>query len=297
LLTLFLIHLKMKKVDKMDNNEILDNPELITTGQAASICSVTRNTIFKWIQSGHLVARRTAGGHNRIDRRDLEKLMAVSGNALKNTNQNPEKPRFQYCWEYNGNGETQEACLNCAVYELRALRCYEVAKLAPDAHHPKIYCNHNCNDCNYFQEMHGKKANVLVVTNDKALSNDLLAHADEARFNLEITDCEYNCSAVIDHFKPDFVIIDSILGLHVTQQMSSHIMKDPRIPYVRVIIAGGNVDFPHECDREVFARMTRPFDILRITECISLSGDQSEHKTASGTGISEMMEIGENAGV
>jgi excisionase family DNA binding protein len=261
----------------MDNKEIMDNPELITTGQAANLCSVTRNTVFKWIQSGHLVARRTAGGHHRIDRRDLEQLIAISGQPPANNSQADEaSPHYQYCWEYNGNGTTQEACLNCAVYRMRALRCYEVAKLAPDAHHAKTYCNQHCDDCSYYQEMHGKKANVLVVTNDQALSNELIAHAEEARFNLEITDCEYNCSAIIDHFKPDFVIIDSNLGLEVNRRMSGHIMKDPRIPYVRVILAGGNGDSPHECDREIFARMTRPFSISNITECICLNSNHSE---------------------
>jgi|GEM_PF-431642 len=282
-------------MDKMDNKENLDNPEFITTGQAASLCSVTRNTVFKWIQSGHLAARRTAGGHHRIDRRDLEKLILGAGKAPTHNSRKQENSEYRYCWEYNGNGNVQDACLNCAVYELRALRCYEVAKLGPDVHHPKVYCNKNCNECNYFQEMHGKRTNVLVVTDDKALSNDLLAQADEARFNLEITDCEYNCSAVIDQFKPDFVIIDSNLGLKVAQQMSSHIMRDPRIPYVRVIIAGRTNDFPHECDREVFARMTRPFDILSITECINLIEDQSKIKSAPVPGMSDTMKMGDGA--
>jgi DNA-binding NtrC family response regulator len=124
--------------------------------------------------------------------------------------------------------------------------------------------------------MHGKRANVLVVTDDPSLSNELMAQAEEARFNLEITDCEYNCSAVIDHFKPEFVVIDSKLGIQVSQQMSTHIMKDPRIPYVRVIIAGGNEEFPEECDRKVFARMTRPFDISNISDCINVTGNRPE---------------------
>lgn len=256
----------------------MDNTELITTGQAASLCSVTRNTVFKWIQSGHLAARRTAGGHHRIDRRDLERFIAVSGKILAQERKEAEKPHYTYCWEYNGNGRTQEACLKCAVYQLRALRCYEVAKLAPDAHHPKIYCSQHCDDCSYYKEMHGRRANILVVTNDQALSDELLAHAEEAGFNLELTDCEYNCAAVIEHFKPDFVIIDCNLGLEVSRLMSGHIMNDPRIPYVRVILAGTNVNYPHECDREIFARITRPFNIPSISECISLSRDHSNKR-------------------
>jgi len=257
----------------MDNKETMDNLSVLTTGQAAELCSVTRNTIFKWIQSGYLTARRTAGGHCRIDREDLEQLMALPRRPPVDTDQIAARPRYQYCWEYNGNGKTQEACQNCAVYQLRALRCYEVAKLAPEAHHAKLYCTQRCEDCDYFKEMHGKTANVLIVTKDRILTDDLMAHADEAKFNLEITDCEYNCSAVVNHFKPDFVIIDCSIGRQVSQQMSNHIMKDPRIPFVRVVLAGSKDDFPRECEREVFARMTRPFNISEISECINLTAD------------------------
>jgi excisionase family DNA binding protein len=264
----------MAKTNKMDNKELMDNHEFLTTGQAASLCSVTRNTIFKWIQSGYLTARRTAGGHHRINKRDLDQLINTPAQISPDTNGAATQTRYQYCWEYNGNGKAQDACLNCAVYTLRALRCYEVAKLAPEVNHARIFCDQDCGDCNYYREMHGKTANVLVVTNDPEITKDLLANADTARFNVEITDCEYNCSAMVDHFKPDFVIIDCSLGSQVSRQMSNHIMKDPRIPYVRVILSGDKGDFPHECDREIFAHMASPLSISNITECISMAGNE-----------------------
>jgi excisionase family DNA binding protein len=252
------------------------NQELLTTGQAAALCSVTRNAVFKWIQSGYLAAFRTAGGHHRIDRRELERIMNTpSPFPPKTASHTPKVSRRQYCWEYNGNGKVQNACLNCAVYTLRALRCYEVAKLAPEAHHPKLYCRERCEDCDYFQEMHGKTSNVLVVTNDASLASNLISEADGAGFNLEITDCEYSCSAIIDHFKPDFVIVDCILGRQVSRQISHHIQKDPRIPYVRVIFAGSREDFTRKCNREVFAQISRPFDVKDIEDCINMVGESA----------------------
>ncbi len=247
--------------------------EFLTTGQAAALCSVTRNAVFKWIQAGYLSAYRTAGGHHRIHRRELEQLINASGlSPLRTTARPSERGSHEYCWEYNGHGKVQKACLNCAVYALRALRCYEVAKLAPGAHHAKMFCHGRCEDCEYFKEMHGKTANVLVVTNDRALASNLLAEADGAGFNLEITDCEYACSAIVNHFKPDFVIVDCILGRQVSRQISHHIMEDPRIPYVRVVFAGSKEDFTRKCDREVFARIARPFDIGDIEKCINIAG-------------------------
>ncbi len=50
------------------------NSRMLTTGQAAKICSVTPDTVLKWIHSGALPARRTAGGHHRIDEQDLSRF-------------------------------------------------------------------------------------------------------------------------------------------------------------------------------------------------------------------------------
>ena len=258
-------------MDKMNNHTETDqHQEFLTTGQAAELCSVTRNAVFKWIQSGYLTAYRTAGGHHRIDKRELERFMNASRPLPSKNTRAQKRSRRQYCWEYNGNGKVRDACLNCAVYSLRAMRCYEVAKLAPEAPHSKLFCNERCEDCDYFKEMHGKTLNVLVVTNDRALAGSLLAEADGAGFNMEITDCEYSCSAIVDHFKPDFVIVDSLLGRQLSRQISQHIRKDPRIPYVRVVFADNKENFSRKCDREVFARILRPFNIKDIEECISM---------------------------
>jgi excisionase family DNA binding protein len=86
--------------------------EFLTTGQAAALCSVTRNAVFKWIQSGYLTAYRTAGGHHRIDKRELERLINASDSlALKSRPALRQGSRLQYCWEYNGKGKAEEACL------------------------------------------------------------------------------------------------------------------------------------------------------------------------------------------
>jgi excisionase family DNA binding protein len=265
------------KMDKMNKpSQAETQQEFLTTGQAAALCSVTRNAVFKWIQSGHISAYRTAGGHHRINRRELERFMNASGTQPAKT---PEpvrqRKRRQYCWEYNGHGKVREACLDCAVYSLRAMRCYEVAKLALDVPHPKLFCNERCEDCDYYREMHGKIPNVLLVTNDQMLASDLLANAGGAGFNLEVADCEYSCSAVVNHFKPDFVIIDCLLGRKISRQISHHLKEDPRIPYVKVVFAANREDFMRKCDREVFAQIARPFDIRDIQACISLVADKN----------------------
>ena len=49
---------------------------VLTTGQAAKLCAVSTDTVLKWIRKGRLKAFRTAGGHCRINRPDLQEWMA-----------------------------------------------------------------------------------------------------------------------------------------------------------------------------------------------------------------------------
>jgi excisionase family DNA binding protein len=269
----------------------------LTTGQAASICSVTPDTVLKWIRSGHLPARRTPGGHHRIDREDLDRFLEPSELRPAKADSAPIcfaeqagversalEPHLRYCWDYNGNGGVREECLACAVYLMRAHRCYEVAKLAPEAVLARIYCEGSCEACDYFKAVHAQRTNVLVITKDPVLTQELQANAGSADFNLEITDCEYNCSAVVNDFKPDFAIVDCLLGRDVSRDISNHLMQDPRIPYVRVVLAGSADSIPNECDEEVFALIGRPFEIREISECINGFEDGSQKHQAASLG-------------
>lgn len=49
--------------------------EIISVTEAATLCKVTRATIWRWIKSGLLNAGVTAGGHYRITREDLHTLI------------------------------------------------------------------------------------------------------------------------------------------------------------------------------------------------------------------------------
>lgn len=242
----------------------------LTTGQAADLCSVTPDTVLKWIRSGRLPARRTAGGHHRIDQKDLERLMLPIPRV-----QNREgvltpyaRRHFRYCWEYNNEGEIAGGCRRCPTYLMRAQRCYEVASMVPAGEHQRAFCQGTCAECDYFREVHGQTTNVLIVTDDSELRDSLMTEAARASFNLQITDCEYNCSALVNQFKPDFAFVDCALGPDASRDISFHLAEDPRIPFVRVVLAGAEHEVPSECDKEVFARIERPFSMEDISEFI-----------------------------
>lgn len=69
--------------------KISANDELMTTREAGEVLGVAVRTVQLWVESGVLPAWRTAGGHRRIARSAVEKLMAerslvISQPARKN---------------------------------------------------------------------------------------------------------------------------------------------------------------------------------------------------------------------
>jgi excisionase family DNA binding protein len=263
----------------------------ISTGQAAHLCSVTPGTVLKWIHSGWLRARRTPGGHHRIDVHDLKLLVGAHEMPTGDTYLTPTNPQsgstqrtssrsgqVRYCWEYQNREELPEGCRECAVFQMRAFRCYEVAKIAPDVKHNKIYCHGSCADCDYYIHVHKQVTNVMVVTRDPDLTASLESDKPSAPYNLEITDCEYSCSALVDRFRADYIVVDSSLGSEKANDICNHLLEDPRLPFVRVVMAVDRGEFPESCDKKVFARIGKPFHISDIAKC--LDGPQSERGMA-----------------
>jgi CheY-like chemotaxis protein len=156
----------------------------------------------------------------------------------------------------------------CPVYQMRARRCYEVARLAPEAGPPMKFCKVSCEDCEYYHIVHGQGINVLVITDSLELTHALNESGKKTSYNLAFADCEYACSAMVSRFRPDFAIIDCSLGSRTSRDITNHLGQDPRVPFVKVVLAGSKDEYPQECDKEVFARIERPFGIKEIKECI-----------------------------
>jgi excisionase family DNA binding protein len=263
-------------------------PVLLSTGQAARLCSVTPDTVLKWVKSGRLPARRTAGGHFRIARPDLEQLAGIAVAVPAPAPPGAELPRtrhFQYCWEYNSrDGRPLPGCAECLVYRARAQRCYELAALG-GAGHQRVFCRSRCEECDYYRRVHAQRTNVLVVSDNQVLTALLQREAGAAPFNLETTECEYACSALVDTFRPDFAVIDCSLGPQRTQDICAHLLADPRLPFVRIVLAARRGEFPTECDRAIFARIARPFGVSDIAAC--LDGVRQEPEAKGGTTAGE----------
>ena len=130
-------------------------------------------------------------------------------------------------------------------------------------------CEAECEQCDYYRLMRGRAPNVLVVSDRADLNEDLRRQALSATFNLETADCEYSVSALVESFRPDFVVIDCALGSERAGDIATHLANDPRLQLVRIVLAAKPGEFPEGCDQNVFARMDRPFGLNEISHCIN----------------------------
>ncbi|HOK80686.1 MAG TPA: response regulator [bacterium] len=59
------------------------NDKFYTTGQIARILNCSRVTVFHWIHSGKISAIKTVGGHYRIPKDKIEKILKSASTAIK----------------------------------------------------------------------------------------------------------------------------------------------------------------------------------------------------------------------
>jgi excisionase family DNA binding protein len=65
--------------------------EVLTVFQASKHCNVSSKTIINWIESGHIDAYKTVGGHRRIKQADLVEFMKKQGIPIPQAEQKSER--------------------------------------------------------------------------------------------------------------------------------------------------------------------------------------------------------------
>ena len=68
--------------------------EVLTVFQASKHCNVSPKTIINWIESGHIDAYKTVGGHRRIKRADLMEFMKKQGIPIPETELKAERRKI-----------------------------------------------------------------------------------------------------------------------------------------------------------------------------------------------------------
>jgi len=162
-----------------------------------------------------------------------------------------------------------EGCRGCIVYRSGTRRCYELNGLPAGAGYVGLFCKKSCEECEYYTRVVGQRPNVLIVSNRGDFAGQLQDGAGPFPFNLKVTDSEYRCSMCVEDYRPDYIVIDCSLGVERSLEFARFLNEDPRLPFVRIILAGKRTDLPDECDRLVFAVVDSDFDASILTELIA----------------------------
>lgn len=213
--------------------------KLLSTGEVAKLCGVTRDAVLKWIKKGKLPAQKTPGGHFRVPR-DACQGMVLEGPrpkpfatpAGKASQNGPLR-----CWEYFGeDGSPKEVCQSCLVYLARAQNCFRLAELGEESGHRLHFCRNDCRTCAYYRACQGLATEVLIITDDESLIQRLEARTDPKLVSLRFARSGYESSAVVSTFSPALVVMDTDLPEVRTGLLVDSILNDERIPAARVVV-------------------------------------------------------------
>lgn len=207
--------------------------EWLTTGEAARLCSVERDTVLKWIKRGRIPAARTAGGHYRIASQDLERLLA----PLPRRRAAGKEPaaRALRCWEYlAAGGRIRNECRSCVAFQVGAAWCFRLRQREREA---GFFCcgPRSCEECPYYRRINGLPARVLAVTQDGELRRSLAsAHA-----GLVVTFARnaYEAARLVAEIWPALVIIDDEIGRGGGLELLESLASDRAAIGLRVIYA------------------------------------------------------------
>jgi excisionase family DNA binding protein len=246
-----------------------DGPSLLTTGQAAKLCSVTPDAVLKWIKKGRLRGERTAGGHFRIRRRDLDPFIIGPCGAPKPDDAGAVCSPSLHCWEFlSGAGEVSAECRQCVVHRVRASRCFLMAGLDSDIGHARQYCKGSCEDCVYYRWIQGLATKVLVISDDDHLIEQLESGPND-RVTLKTARNAYEASAMIEDFTAAFVVIDRDVLETGDKGLPDYLSSDPRLPGVKLLLAvprgasgAPEMTTAHQLMRGV---IEKPFDLRTLS--------------------------------
>jgi DNA-binding response OmpR family regulator len=86
---------------------------------------------------------------------------------------------------------------------------------------------------------------------------------------LRYAESEYECSFIIEKFRPDYIVVDCSLGKRRTATVVRNLFNDVRIPVVRIILASRTKQLKEFCDKQTCGWITKPFGIDQLKDCIS----------------------------
>ena len=238
---------------------------LYSTFQAARVLGVSPDTVLKWIKAGKIPASRTLGGHYRIRRDTIGELLSERESPYPTVEPTAPRRPFRYCWEFNSEGDTlKDECRDCLVYKTRAKLCYEMSSVPREFGHLKLFCDSECENCGYYKYIKERSVNVLVITNDREFLGDLRVTGN---VSFKITNCEYECSAIVEKMRPEIAVIDC--SFRKSKDFYGFLANDPRIPDIAIILAS-DTEIPFDYnDKRIIGHVSKHLMIDKIEEYVT----------------------------
>jgi len=247
----------------------LRNKEFLTTSQAAKLLSVSPDTVLKWVKAGKIKSNRTLGGHFRIPASEIKIFNGAASEDLDKNNNNHLAVPYQYCWEYlAAGGAIKSECRDCITFRSRASRCYELKDIPGGLGCLNLMCDTECTSCEYFKVVNGQKLNILILSENRKIVQDLDSLDDNGIFGIRFSEDEYSAAVAIQEYRPDYIIVDCSIGKKRTGFICNNLFNDIRIPVVRIILSSKSKNIKDYCDKEVFGWIRKPFNIEQLNECI-----------------------------
>lgn len=265
--------------------------QYITTGKAARRCSVQPDTVLKWVKKGRLPAIRTAGGHYRIDERDLARFTGMGEPEHFNPLPVLQTDRhILHCWEYFSE-DLRVKCKSCIVYRVRASMCFQLRLAMHGSGHNKAFCKDLCEDCPYSRRVHGMPTNVLVITRNEQLIQRLSKRPNE-HLVLRYARSGYDSSAVLAFFRPALAVVDVRLleNRCETEDLLAALNSDDRAKGMRVVISvpadGMYAELPGACEAGLIPEPLSSADLLRCATRgeVEILPEEPTHRTPLSAG-------------
>ncbi len=252
---------------------MMTEKQWLTTGQAAKLCSVERDTVLKWIKRGQVQVARTAGGHYRIDWRNLQEFLPENRCGIRSSSPGiVPRHRPLRCWEYlSARGQMQDECKDCVAFEVGASRCFRLRGIAVDS--GKSFCTgpESCEDCSYYRRVMNLPVRVLIVSTESDLLRRLTKEAGN-KLEILVAQNGYEASGALSRFQPGYIIVDTETQDGPASALVQNLARDNRLHGPRVILATApsalNRRLVLEKHEIVVAKLAKPIEASRLLALI-----------------------------
>ena len=252
---------------------VTSDKQWLTTGGAAGLCCVKRDTVLKWIRRGRLQAARTIGGHYRIERQNLWEFLPENSREIRVSSAGvAPTPRLLRCWEYHAaHREVRAECRSCVAFEVGASRCFRLRSIAADC--GRSFCTgpQSCEDCSYYRRVMKLPTRVLIVCAEPECKRRV-SEQTEKNLEIRVVDNGYEASAALSGFGPGYVVLDTELQDGPASALLKNLARDNRLhgPKVVLATAASALNRKHVLDQHeiVVARISKPIEIPRLLALI-----------------------------